>query len=113
MRFRVIVTETAAQELVSAADWWAENRSVEQARDWYAGFSEAIRSLSKNPERFPICPENNKFHYQIRELHYGIGKRPTHRAIFTIADDYLVILKIRHHAQRDLDEDDLPTVPTK
>ena len=52
----------------------------EQAARWYAGFSDALASLRENPERCPLAPENGRFPYEIHELHYGLGSRPTHRA---------------------------------
>jgi plasmid stabilization system protein ParE len=75
---------------------------------WYAGFSDAIRSLTENPERCPLAPENGRFPYEIRELHYGLGSRPTHRAVFTIRPDMVLVLTIRHAAQAELTEEDLP-----
>ena len=107
MTYRVVFTERADRELDAASDWWAEHHSAEQAAQWYVGFSEAIDSLSDNPERFPIAQEDDRFPYEVRELHYGLSSRPTHRAVFTIQSDYVLVLTIRHHAQRDLTADDL------
>ena len=67
MKYRVIFTERAERELEQAAEWWAEHRSVDQARRWYAGFSDVIASLAQNPERCPFAPENGRFPYDIRE----------------------------------------------
>jgi plasmid stabilization system protein ParE len=79
-----------------------------QAARWYAGFSAAIDSLAENPDRCPLARENDLFPYELRELHDGLGSRPTHRAVFTIRPDAVVILTIRHAAQKDLTPDDLP-----
>jgi hypothetical protein len=35
-------------------------------------------------------------------MHYGVGSRPTHRAVFTIADDFVLVLAVRHGAQDQL-----------
>ena len=108
MTHRVVLTHRADRELEDAADWWAKHRSTEQAARWYEGFSDAIRSLEENPERCPVAPENGRFPYEIREMHYGLGSRPTHRAVFTIRPDMVLVLTIRHAAQAELTEDDLP-----
>ena len=87
MTYSIVFTQQAARELEDAADWWTKNRDAGQAIRWYSGFSEKIASLSEDPERFPLAEENDEFPYTIRELHYGISSRPTHRAIFTITDE--------------------------
>jgi hypothetical protein len=56
----------------------------------------------------PVAAENGCFPYQIRELHFGLGARPTHRAVFTIRPDIVLVLTIRHAAQSDLAAEDLP-----
>ncbi|MEX0643498.1 MAG: type II toxin-antitoxin system RelE/ParE family toxin, partial [Pirellulales bacterium] len=85
-----------------------EHRSSEQAARWYAGFRSSITSLADNPEKWPLAAENGRFSYEIRELHYGLGSRPTHRAVFTIRLNAVVVLTIRHAAQAELSADDVP-----
>ena len=92
----VVLTEQAARELETAADWWSVHRSSRQAGRWYSGFSDLITSLSHSPDRFSLAHEDPEFPYELRELHYGLGGRPTHRAIFTIMGDVVVVLTIRH-----------------
>lgn len=108
MTYRVVFARSADRELQGAADWWAAHRSPNQAERWYSGFSEALASLSRNPERCPLAAENGRFPYEIREMYYGLGTRPTHRAVFTIRGDIALVLSIRHAAQEDLKEGDLP-----
>jgi len=43
----------------------------------------------------------------MHELHYGVGRKKTHRAIFAIRSHRVVIYAIRHLAQDDLTADDL------
>ena len=107
MSFRIVYTQQAARELESIADWWAQHRDVSQAVRWYAGFSEKIASLNEDPERFPLADENELFPYIIRELHYGLSSRPTHRAIYTITEQNVVVLTIRHAVQEPLTPDDV------
>ena len=107
MTYRVVFTQRASDEFDAAADWWAEHRSAQQAARWYAGFSDAIASLCDLPERCSLARENGRFPYEIRELHYGLGSRPTHRAVFTVRPDVVLVLAICHVSQKDLTEDDL------
>lgn len=71
---------------------------------------EALRSLEEQPLRCPLARENESFPYELRELHYGVGSRPTHRALLTVRPDAVVVLSIRHVAQKDVVPDDLPSV---
>jgi hypothetical protein len=51
--------------------------------------------------------ENDTFAYEVRQLAYGLGRRFTHRAVFTIRENDIVILAIRHLAQSDILPDDV------
>jgi plasmid stabilization system protein ParE len=108
MNYEVLVTDRAAEELESAARWWAEHRSAAQAERWYDGFVEAILSLAEAPERCAIARERGRFPFEIRQLVYSLGRRPTRRAVFTIRQDKVIVLTIRHLAQDDLGSGDLP-----
>jgi len=100
MKYRVLITEQARRDLESACAWWAQNRSSEQAQRWYAGFSAAIRSLAEKPERHPVAQESEGLALELRQLHFGLGRRPTHRAVFTIREATVLVLRVRHLAQR-------------
>jgi plasmid stabilization system protein ParE len=102
MRYIVVITERAAQEIEDTAAWWAKERSAEQADRWYLGIRAAIASLADSPERWAIAQENNRFLYELRELHYGLGSHPTHRVLYTIVKETVVVLTVRHAAQRPL-----------
>ncbi len=86
---------------------WAENRSVEQAERWYDGFSEALLSLPQNPEHHALAAESSAFPLDVRQLNFGIGRKPTHRALYTIRGDMVYVFSIRHLAQRPVTPDDL------
>ena len=100
-----MVSETLV-EIDQAHKWWAENRSPQQADRWYVGFVKELLTLEYNPERFPLAAENPFFPYEIRQLNYGLGVKLTHRALFTISPDAVIVLRIRHLAQKPLAGDD-------
>ena len=106
MSLDVIVMPRAERDLRESTKWWTENRSSEQATRWWDGILEAIETLSKNPQRCPLARENNKYPYELREMHYGAGSRPTHRVLFTIRLDKVVVVSVRHAAQQDFDSDE-------
>jgi len=105
MTYSVAITDRAKDELDQACDWWAEHRSAEQALRWYNGLIAAMKSLGDNPQRCPVAPENHAFPFEIRQLLYGSGRKPTHRAVFTIRPDLVLVLRIRHLAQQEISPD--------
>jgi plasmid stabilization system protein ParE len=107
MSRQVLLTDRAHADLLQACAWWAENRSAQQAERWYDGFAEAIRCLATDPERCPLAPESSAFPYALRQLNYGVGRRPTHRAIFVVRPDSVLILRVRHLAQQPLSPQDV------
>lgn len=100
------LTDRAQAEWESAFQWWAENRSEAQANKWHNAFADSIKSLRKEPTKFPLSPENGAFPYEIRDLRFGIGRRKTHRAVFTIRPNIVLVIAVRHLAQQNLDPDD-------
>ncbi len=107
MSFRVVITEQAEGEMQSAFNWWAKHRSKPQADRWYTGLAKAIADLSENPEKHGQSRERDRFTYEIRDLLFGLGRRPTHRAVFTIRGEDVIVLTVRHVAQPDLNPNDI------
>lgn len=107
MKYTVVNTRRAERDLSAAARWWAENRSAAQADRWLAEMQKKIESLAESPLRCPLAPERERFTTELRELHFRVGRRPTHRIIFTVADDVVLVLAVRHVAQDELQPDDL------
>jgi plasmid stabilization system protein ParE len=107
MNYTVVTTERAAREIEDAAAWWTRERSLDQAQRWYEGIRTTIAGLATSPERYPIVAEREHLPYEVRELHYGLGSKPTHRVIFTIVRETVLVLTVRHTARRPLQPKDL------
>ncbi|MEQ8791115.1 MAG: type II toxin-antitoxin system RelE/ParE family toxin [Pirellulaceae bacterium] len=108
MSYRVTFTSKALGELHEIALWWSEHRDAEQAAHWLEAFETAIRSLALNPERHALARESDSFPFTLRQLLFGLRKRPTHRAVFRIQENNEVIVYgIRHVAQEDFTPNDL------
>ena len=69
-------------------------------------FIDALRSLSENPQRCALAPENDLLVFEARQLHYGLGAKPTHRAVFVVRPNQVLVLRIRHLAQQNIIPDD-------
>ena len=101
MMVPVGVTDRAEAEWDAVYQWWAENRSAEQAVRWYNGIADAIEALADRPAQWPLARENSRTPYELRERHFGLGRQPTHRILFTIRPELVLIVSIRHVAQHD------------
>ena len=82
--YGVTILPRAKRQLLEQALWWSENRSAEQAYRWLDGFERALESLANHPERCSASREDDAFDVMIRELHFGLGNKATHRAVFEI-----------------------------
>ena len=96
---RIVVTAPARQDIQSAYEWWALNRSEDQAIRWYDGIYKAIDSLKKSPGRCSRASESELLDQDIRQLLYGLSANPTHRILFAIDERTVVILRVRHTSQ--------------
>lgn len=76
---------------------YIERDAPESAQQWAIGLMEAINSLETFPSRCLLAPEDKHFPQEIRQLLYGKPHR--YRILFTISEDAVSILHIRHTAQ--------------
>ena len=109
MTLQVQFTAQARLEFFQAALWWAEHHDIAQAASWIENFEAAIRQLRANPERHPRIHEQDAhhWHYTYRRILFGLGNKPTHRAIYRIHNDRVYVVTVRHLHQADLLPDDL------
>lgn len=107
MKCVVTVLPRARRQLYESARWWAQHRSREQAARWLDGLEQALASLEDNPERCGLAGENDAFSFTLRQLLYGLGRKKTHRAVFEVRDNEVIVYAIRHVAQKDLTPDDI------
>lgn len=106
MNYRVALSARAERDRDAAFSWYVKNYSSDFAARWYDGLTQAIQSLRRDPLRCGVAHENDKFSFELRELLFG-GRQQKHRILFTVQDDVVAVLYIRHSARRDLTKDDL------
>lgn len=107
MKRAVQILPRAREQLDDAATWWAENRSLTIAARWLAGIEAAILSLGEDSERFPLAPESEKFEFPLRQLNFGLSRHPTHRVLFSVGKERVLVYAIRHLARQELASDEL------
>ncbi|WP_428307419.1 type II toxin-antitoxin system RelE/ParE family toxin [Lacipirellula sp.] len=103
----VILSDRAHADLEINCEWWAEHRSAEQAERWYNAFALEIRSLATTAEQHSKASESDRFPFELRQLNFGLGSHPTHRAVYIIRPDMILVLRIQHLSQDALTPDDL------
>lgn len=100
-----IETSLQAEADFKSAFHWLEQRASQQAHKWATELNTAIESLKQQPARCPLAPENNSFTIEIRQLLHGKSSL-RYRVLFTIEDNCVNILFIRHYAQDWIIHDD-------
>ncbi|HEX6986527.1 MAG TPA: type II toxin-antitoxin system RelE/ParE family toxin [Planctomycetaceae bacterium] len=105
MTYEVRLTARAERDLEEAYRWYRE-RAAGHAERWYNGFLDALVSLERAPQSFPLIPERENFREEVRHLLYG--RRRSWRAIFVVRGGTVLVLHIRHSSRHTLSPDDLP-----
>lgn len=97
MTFQVRTTQTAKIEIETAYSWLKERNSV-YADKWFRELMNTIATLQEIPRRCAIAPENDELVEEIRQLIYG-KSRNKYRILFTIREDTVFVLHVRHSSQ--------------
>jgi plasmid stabilization system protein ParE len=95
MAFRVETTAAAERDGEAILDWLLSEHAGDTGLRWFAALHDAIASLAELPRRCPLAPENDVFPFEVRQLLYG-RKPNVYRILFTIEDQTVYVLHIRH-----------------
>lgn len=101
MKRRVILQPRALEDINEAYLYLADRYSPESAARWYNGLIRQIESLEAFAGRCGLARENDQFEQELRELLYN-PHGSAHRVIFTIRDDSVRVLCVRHAARQDV-----------
>lgn len=100
--YQIVIQPRAEAEALAAFDWIAE-RSPNAAAHWLTGLREAIAKLADNPMLHPLAVETSeRFGLPIREALHG-KRRGIYRILYTVEDDVISVLAIRHSARDELE----------
>ena len=102
MTYEIKISSEADAEADEVYEWIARD-SLQNASRWYLRLFDAIQTLSENPQRCPLAPDNNAFDDDVRQLLYG-KRRGVYRILFTISGNAVHVLNIRHAARKYLGE---------
>lgn len=104
-KYRLVIQPPVFDDLDDAYQWIRE-RAPEAAARWFNGFVEALCSLTTFPDRCGAAPENDAVEPEIRQLLYG-HRNSVYRALFTIVENEVHVLHVRHAARRPMTAEEL------
>ena len=101
-QFRVILLPSAERDIGEAYEWVAE-QDAEAAIRWYNRLLQVVFPLDTFPERCPLAPESEFFNSEIREIFHG-RRQYKCRILFTVGENEVHVLHVRHGARLALGE---------
>ncbi|SIO45558.1 Plasmid stabilization system protein ParE [Singulisphaera sp. GP187] len=107
MNYRIELAATAKADIRETTRWLRDEASQAVADRWLAGLDKAMATLASCPLLCPVAAENDKFDVEIRELLHG-RKKNKYRIIFTIRDDQVFILYVRHVVRDEIEPETAP-----
>ena len=99
MAYRVEPTARAKHDLDAILEWLLEQEAGDTGLRWFRRMRQAIFSLAEFPHRCLIAPVSAEFPYEVRQLIFG-NKPHQYRILFTIDQDAVIVLHIRHGRRR-------------
>ena len=95
MAFRVEISAQAERDAELILEWLLNEKTGQAGIDWFLRLDDAFASLAKFPERCSVAPESVRFPFEVRQYLYG--KKPNvYRVLFTIEENVVHVLHIRH-----------------
>ncbi len=102
--YNINFAPTAAADLAETLTS-LEAEAPQEVREWYATIKPHIKTLERLPKRCPLSAENKLWGNEpIRQLLF-MGYPSKYRILFTINEQQVQILNIRHGARRWMHED--------
>ena len=100
MSLPVIIQQRAEEDIVRNALWWADNHSIDEAIEWEAVVRRQVMNIGSQPYSHGFSAENSRFPLEIRDALVGKG-RPlgSYRAVFTVKDDHVYVLRLMRAAE--------------
>lgn len=105
MKYTIIIEPRARRDLREIVEWMTDGKG-DATCEWYREMVSAIMTLELFPSRCPLAPENEVLPCEVRQLIHG-KRRNTYRIIFTIRENNVYLLHIRHCSRDWVQPEDL------
>ena len=107
-RHNAVTTDLAAAEIEEAYCFIRDRDGPERAASWRRRMYDKVDFLEVFPERCSYAPENDRCRVELRNTFYG-----EYRIIFTVREDDVVVLHVRHGKRRELSDEELRRLATE
>ena len=104
----VRLSDLAEEDILRNAVWWADNHSVDEAIEWEAVVRRQLQEIANQPDSHGLTSESLLSKHVIREALVGKGRKGSYRAVFAIAGDTIVVLRLLRASQGAIRPEDLP-----
>jgi plasmid stabilization system protein ParE len=94
MKYRVVMSQSALDQIASVYRWIAKRAPV-TANRWYAKLKKTLESLDSLPDRCLLSPEGELFQLPVKQLLYG-KPRKAYRILFYQSENTVTVLNIIH-----------------
>jgi plasmid stabilization system protein ParE len=103
MKRRVTITNPAETDVHANYEWWAKNRSDEKAKRWLVGIYQAMLQLADDADIYSGATEEKLRQSGIKQASFGVGSRATHRILYRVLADEVIIFRVRAFKQDAID----------
>ncbi|MBD3675768.1 MAG: type II toxin-antitoxin system RelE/ParE family toxin [Planctomycetaceae bacterium] len=101
MSFKIEFSQRSQHDLEEIFEYIYAS-SPENARRWRTKLEEKLMSLTTQPEACGLALENEYSSGEVRQMIFG-----RYRVLFTIRDQTVYLLTIRHSARKEMKEEEL------
>ena len=108
MNRSVRLSDSAEEDILRNAVWWADNHSIDEAIEWEAIVRRQLLEISCQPDSHSLLSESHELKYVIREALIGKGQKGSYRAVFFMSGDTVVVLRLLRASQQAIRPEELP-----
>jgi plasmid stabilization system protein ParE len=104
----VRLSDSAEEDILRNAVWWADNHSIDEALEWETVVRRQLLEIACQPDSHGLLSESHELKYVIREALIGKGRKGSYRALFCVLGDKVVILRLLRASQQAIRPEELP-----
>ena len=108
MNRSVRLSDSAEEDILRNAIWWADNHSIDEAIEWEAIIRRQLLQIASQPDSHGLLSESHELRYVVREALVGKGRKGSYRAVFFTSGDTVVVLRLLRASQQAIKPEELP-----